>query len=85
MLIIKNSIAIDAEHAEALQHTQANKIEDKTWKEHRRHIRHLYTWWQDKYIDYFDNGPMPLVMMRRRSLYYIISLTIRILSTKGLM
>jgi hypothetical protein len=28
-------------------------------------------------------GPVPLVMMRRRTPYYAISLTIRILSTKG--
>ncbi len=25
-------------------------------KEHRKHIRHLYTWWQDKNVHYFDNG-----------------------------
>jgi hypothetical protein len=56
MLIINNGIAIDAKHAEALQHTQAKEMEDTTRKEHRRHIRHLYTWWQDKYFDYFDNG-----------------------------
>ncbi len=54
--IINNGIAIDAEHAEALQHTQAKEMEDKTWKEHRRRIRHLYTWWQGKHVDYFDNG-----------------------------
>ncbi len=31
--IINNGIAIDAEHAEALHHTQAKEMEDKTWKE----------------------------------------------------
>jgi hypothetical protein len=59
-LIINNGIAIDAKHAEALQHTQAKEMEDKMLKEYRRHIRHLYTWWQDKYIDYFDNGACAL-------------------------
>jgi hypothetical protein len=31
-------------------------MKDKTWKEHRRHVRHLCTWWQDKYVHYFNNG-----------------------------
>ena len=51
---------IDAEHAAAIQHTQAKEMEDKTRKEHRRHIRHLYTWWHDNYIDYFENGTCAL-------------------------
>jgi hypothetical protein len=56
MPINNHGIAIDAEHSEALQHTQAKEMEDKTRKECRRCIRLLYTWWQDKYFDYFDNG-----------------------------
>ena len=51
--IINGDTAIDAEHAAAIQHTQAKEMEDKTRKEHRRRIRHLYTWWHDNYIDYF--------------------------------
>ncbi|KAL3764962.1 hypothetical protein ACHAW5_006670 [Stephanodiscus triporus] len=35
-------------------------MEDKTRKEHRRRLRHLYTWWQHKYIDYFENGTRAL-------------------------
>jgi len=58
--IINGGTAIDAEHAAAIQHTQAKEMEDKTRKEHRRRIRHLYTWWHDNYIDYFENGTCAL-------------------------
>jgi hypothetical protein len=58
--IINGGTVIDAEHAEAIQHTQAKDMEDKTRKEHRRRIRHLYTWWQHTYIDYFENGTRAL-------------------------
>jgi len=58
--IIDSGTAIDAKHAEAIQHTQAKEMKEKTCKEHRRHIRHLYTWWQHNYIDYFENGTRAL-------------------------
>ena len=58
--IINGGTAIDAEHAAAILHTQAKEMEDKTCKEHRRRIRHLYTWWHDNYIDYFENGTCAL-------------------------
>jgi hypothetical protein len=58
--IINGGTAINAEHAEAIQLTQAKEMVDKTCKEHRRRIRHLYTWWQEKYIDYFENGTRAL-------------------------
>ena len=42
--IINSGTAINVQHAAAIQHTQAKEMEDKTHKEHRRRIRHLYTW-----------------------------------------
>jgi hypothetical protein len=58
--IINDGAAIDAEHAEAIQFTEAKEMEDKTRKEHRRRIRHLYTWWHVQYIDYYENGTCAL-------------------------
>ena len=40
---INGGTAINAEHAMAIQHTQAKEVEDKTQKEYRRRVRHLYT------------------------------------------
>ena len=54
--IINHGAAIDAKHAEAIQFTEAKEMKDKTHKEHRRCIMHLYTWWHVKYINYFENG-----------------------------
>ena len=63
-IIIGAGTVIDAEHAEAIQHTQAKDMEDKTRKEHIRRLRHLYTWWQHTYMITLKMGPVPLVMMR---------------------
>ena len=57
--IINGGTAINAEHAAAIQRTQSKEMEDITRKEHIRR-KGISIWWQDNYIDYFENGTCAL-------------------------
>ena len=80
--IINGGTAINAEHTEAIQHTQAKEMVDTTRREHRRRTRHLHGG-RRNILTTLKMGLVPLVMTRRRILYDSIILMIGISSTKG--
>ena len=54
--LIHADIAITAEHAEEINATTKKEMDDKTRKEYRNRIRHIYSWWMIHYPTYFENG-----------------------------
>lgn len=54
--LINANIVITAEHAAAINETNTKEMDDKTRKEYRNRIRHIYRWWMENYPEYFENG-----------------------------
>ena len=54
--VIDADIEIAEEHSEEIRQTEAKQMEDRTRKNYRNRIRHIYTWWMKNYSDYFEHG-----------------------------
>ena len=63
--LIHANMAINAEHAAAINETNNKEMDDKTRKEYRNRIRHIYTWWMEHYPDYFEVGTRVLPVVEK--------------------
>jgi len=54
--LINANMAITAEHAYEINATTNKEMDDKTRREYRNRIRHIYRWWMQHYPMYFENG-----------------------------
>jgi hypothetical protein len=54
--LINADMTIMAEHVAAINATTQKEMDDKTRKEYRNRIRHIYRWWMEHYPNYFENG-----------------------------
>ena len=54
--IIGANIAINENHAAAAQTTQSKGMKPKTRKEYRGRHRHMWTFWEEFYPEYFEQG-----------------------------
>lgn len=54
--LIHANMVINAEHAAAIDETNNKEMDDKTRKEYRNRIRHIYRWWMQYYPEYFEIG-----------------------------
>ena len=54
--LINADMTIMAEHVAAINATTQKEMDDKTQKENRIRIRHIYRWWMEHYPNYFENG-----------------------------
>lgn len=58
--LINSNMIIMAEHAATINATTQKEIDDKTQKEYRNWIHHIYRWWMEQYPNYFENGTQVL-------------------------
>ena len=54
--VINADIEIAEEHSEEIRQTEAKQMEDRTRKNYRNQNRHIYTWWNENYPNYFEHG-----------------------------
>ena len=54
--IINADAQILVEHAEDINETEQNAMQDKTRRECRLRINRIIKWWMQTYPDYFENG-----------------------------
>jgi hypothetical protein len=52
--------AIAEEHTNEITVTEQSQMEDRTRKEYRNRIRHIYRWWKDSYPEYYEIGTVLL-------------------------
>jgi len=58
--IIDAGIDVAEEHYEEIRATEAQQMEDKTRREYRNRIKHIYRWWMETYPAYFEVGTRTL-------------------------
>ena len=58
--IIDAGIDVAEEHYEEIRVTEAQQMEDKTRREYRNRIKHIYRWWMETYPAYFEVGTRTL-------------------------
>ena len=54
--IIRGDAPILEEHSSEITATEQSQMEDRTRKEYRNRIRHIYRWWMEAYPEYFEQG-----------------------------
>jgi hypothetical protein len=78
--IIGGGNTITAEHATAIQGTKDMLMKLKSRQSHRNRLKHIYKFWSEKYVDYYNDGTL-LSPSRKMILYSFITLTTGISST----
>ena len=54
--IIDAGIDVANEHYKEIRVTEAKQMEDRTRREYRNRIKHIYRWWMETYPQYFEVG-----------------------------
>ena len=75
--VIDAGIEIAEEHSEEIRQTEAKQMEDKTRKNYRNRIRHIYVWLMNNYPHYFEHGTRLLFEAKRnnRVAFYHVCVT----------
>ena len=58
--IIGDGNTITAEHATAIQGTKDMSMKLKSRQAHRNRLKHIYKFWSEKYVDYYNDGTYEL-------------------------